>query len=62
MVIFGKVALYVALILCAFIIFIGVAIWFADGSFMQKWMASLFIIGAGVSLGSLGIHVLKEES
>lgn len=55
-----KVAMSVALILCAFMIFIGIAIWFVYATFMQKLMISVLCIGAGISMGSLGICLLKE--
>ena len=57
-----KVAMYVALIMCALIIFVGIAIWFAYATFMQKLIISVLCIGAGISMGSLGIYLLKEES
>lgn len=56
-----KIAIYSGLLLCLLIIIVGIVIWFEEALFLVKLTYSVLCILAGISLGAIGISIIKDD-
>ena len=56
-----KIALFCALLLCLFLVVLGVGIWFTTHIWVAKFMVSFFCIIVGVAFGAIGIDLWRDD-
>lgn len=56
-----KIALYVALFLCAILILFGLSLWCLEAPILVKLLLSFPSIGPGVAFGAIIIEELNED-
>lgn len=56
-----KIALYVALFLCAVLILLGLSVWFLEAPVLARLILSILGIAPGVAFGAMFIEELLED-